>query len=684
MIKVLPKELTRARELMEQAKFDEALEIIEKYEKRDSITQEDQLSALLIKGGIYLYNRRTRKALQTYEVAYQISQDLGLVPETIRTLIGKAYIGFIGNLDKASNYVENAERKLTSIVGDPSTERLRRDLLFIKSWTLLLKGRIKDAVESARECLRLTEEVKLGNKLDLAATYSLFGWIYNFPGKRGKALDYAMKSLEYYKELNNTLAIADNYNLIASLYMAEGEYDKALQYNKLSLSIEGISGRTKLNTLTNLGNIYYFKNEINRAIKYAQQALALAEELNITDLLINLLVNLGYAYRIIGKYSLAIEYFERCVTLSEKWGLIVPMATSISMLVISYIDENSREIANRYFTRLSELYNQSKVNGTVNISGLYLGAKAYMLKTSTRMRDRVEAQAIFKELIDVARGDALIYALGSLCDLLLEELSLYNDPKILDEIIPLITRSLEMAEKARNYYWLAETKLLQAKLALIQMKFEEGRRLMIEAQRIADLHGLNLLAWGISTEHDKLLEQKNVWATAKKKEVSLSERIKLASTDQVLERIQGKRTVETPKEVEEQSTVLLILAEGGVLVFSYPFSDQWRIDEDLFSSFLSAFSSFSTEFFSKGLDRAKFGDNTMLLESVGSFSFCYLFQGQTYLARKKLSKFTEKVQNNQNLWQDLEKHYKTGQILELKESPPLKSLITEIFSSNLT
>jgi tetratricopeptide (TPR) repeat protein len=684
MIKLLPKELTRARELIDQAKFDEALEIIEKYEKEKSFTQEEQLSTLLIKGRLYLYKQRTRKALQTYEVAYQISQDLGLVPETIRALLGKAHIGFIGNLDKALNYIDDAERRLNSIVDDPSTEMLRRDLLFIKSWTLFLKGRMKDAVESARECLELIEEKKLGNKLDLAETYSLLGWIYNSPGKCEKALDYAMKSLEHYKEFSNIPAVADNYNLIANIYLTEGDYDRALQYSKLSLSIEGISGRTKLLALRDLATIYWFKSEINRAIKYTQQALALAEELNMTDILINLLFNMGYAYRIIGENSLAVEYLERCVTLSEKWGLIFPLAESYCTLIATYIDENSREIAERYFSRLSELYNQSKINDTVNISGFYLAAKAFMLKKSTRMRDRVEAQTIFKELIEIASADLLIYALGSLCDLLLEELSLYNDPKILDEIIPLIARSLEMAEKARNYSWLAETKLLQAKLALIQMKFEEGRQLMIEAQRIADLHGLNLLAWGISTEHDKLLDQKNVWDTAKREEVSISERIKLASTDQVLERIQGKRAVETPEEVEEQSTVLLILAEGGALVFSYPFSDEWRIDEDLFSSFLSAFSSFSTEFFSKGLDRAKFGDNMMLLESVGSFSFCYLFQGQTYLARKKLSKFTEKVQNNQSLWRDLENHYKTGQILELKESPPLKSLITEIFSSNLT
>ncbi len=77
----------------------------------------------------------------------------------------------------------------------------------------------------------------------------------------------------------------------------------------------------------------------------------------------------------------------------------------------------------------------------------------------------------------------------------------------------------------------------------------------------------------------------------------------------------------------------------------------------------------------------KFGDEMMLMESIDSFSFCYLFKGQTYAAKQKLTKFTEEVQNNMSLWQSLEQHYKTSQILELKESPQLKSLITEIFIS---
>ena len=91
--------------------------------------------------------------------------------------------------------------------------------------------------------------------------------------------------------------------------------------------------------------------------------------------------------------------------------------------------------------------------------------------------------------------------------------------------------------------------------------------------------------------------------------------------------------------------------------------------------------SFSDEFFSKGLDRAKFGEDTLLMETVGSFMICYLFRGQTYRAKQRLSEFTEVIHNTPSIPKTLEKYYKTSQVLVLKDSPPLKSLISEIFMS---
>ncbi|GAG84752.1 unnamed protein product, partial [marine sediment metagenome] len=116
---------------------------------------------------------------------------------------------------------------------------------------------------------------------------------------------------------------------------------------------------------------------------------------------------------------------------------------------------------------------------------------------------------------------------------------------------------------------------------------------------------LQLLAGEISKEHDHLLEERKLWESFKQEQASVAERLKLASINPVMERLQGRRAIEPLESSGQQPESLLILAAGGVLLFSYPFSDEWKQDDDLFGSFLSAFVTFSDEFFSQGLDRAK-------------------------------------------------------------------------------
>ncbi|MHA2269953.1 MAG: hypothetical protein ACXAB8_19325 [Promethearchaeota archaeon] len=581
---LVPKELVQARELTHQAKFNEALEIIEQFEKTESLSSEDKLFALLMKGRIYLSKQHTRKAVQTYDIAYQISQDLELIPESVNALIGKANVVFLGDLDKANSYISEAEEKLNSLAKDSSTQALRINLLLIKSWIMYYKRLYNEAAALAMERLKLIEEEKIGNKFDLPPTYLILGWIYFIQGKRKEALDYAIKNIEINKEISSSDGIAAGHSLSSTIHLFEGNYEEALEHCKQGLSVKGIAGRPKITLLRNSAVIHYYKSEMNKVLEYRQQAVSLAEKLNIRDLLIPNLNDLGFCYRVMGRILLAKETFERVLILSEKGGYFLEMARALMGLIWLYIGENSREDANRYFSRLSKLYDQKK--NEVDISNEYLFSKANLMKTSPRMRDHVEAQALFKQLIENPdeeneggiktlrrfSKENLVFDMGHLCDLLLEELSIYNNPDILDEIIPLMWKMLEMAKEMRNYHWLAETKLLQAKLALIQTDIEEARKLMVGAQRIAELHGLTLLASKISSEHDKLLTQIDTWDNYKNNNAPMRDRIKLASTEDVLERLQGERAVEPTESVDEQSILLMILAEGGVLVFSYPFS----------------------------------------------------------------------------------------------------------------
>jgi hypothetical protein len=143
--------------------------------------------------------------------------------------------------------------------------------------------------------------------------------------------------------------------------------------------------------------------------------------------------------------------------------------------------------------------------------------------------------------------------------------------------------------------------------------------------------------------------------------------------------MQGKLAVNPPELSDESPLLLLIISEGGVLTFSYPFVNEWNRDNELFGGFLTAFNSISDEYFSEGIDRVKFGQQTALMRTNEPFLICYLFKGQTYKAIQKLDKFTTLIENDSSIQETLDNYYQTGQILELKDFPFLESLIKGIF-----
>jgi hypothetical protein len=127
--------------------------------------------------------------------------------------------------------------------------------------------------------------------------------------------------------------------------------------------------------------------------------------------------------------------------------------------------------------------------------------------------------------------------------------------------------------------------------------------------------------------------------------------------------------------------LLLVIAEGGVLLFSFPFKADWERDNELFGSFLSAISSFSQEFLAEGLDRVKFGQYTIIMEPLATFSAYYVFKGQTYPAKQKLTHFTSLILEEHSIILTLDKFFQSNQIIELDDFPFLKTFIKGTFVS---
>ena len=123
------------------------------------------------------------------------------------------------------------------------------------------------------------------------------------------------------------------------------------------------------------------------------------------------------------------------------------------------------------------------------------------------------------------------------------------------------------------------------------------------------------------------------------------------------------------------------MSKDGIPHFTHSFQDAMDF-ELLFSSFLSAFNSFGSELFSNSIDRINIGEYRILINPLENFLFCYVILGQSYLAKKKLNKFTPGVRNDLVIWNALKLSVKKGKMLEMHNPPVLGKLVNQIFYEN--
>ena len=432
--------------------------------------------------------------------------------------------------------------------------------------------------------------------------------------------------------------------------------------------------------LNQMGFVFSAKGELETALKVCNETLQFIKEsvspYRYRGILANTYRCLGNTLYRQGKLDLAIENYEK--VLEIQWTGAVSIPWTCLSLVQLYLDKNSPKKAEEYLERLKEFQAQNYYP----VIKLYIQlSRARILKFNKRIQNLAESEKILKQLIEQATFTLVfrIFIIVELCDLLLIELQITDDIEILDEIDTFISQLLKIAEKQHSFSALAQARLLQGKLALIRMNLGDARRFLIQAQQMADEHGLQVLAQAISKEHDKLLGQLDIWENLNKIKAPISERLKLASIDETFDHLLEKRVLKTPELIEEEPISLLIMDRGGNTYFNHSFIENWDFS-DLFSAFMSAFNSFSSEVFSKSIDRIKIDENVILMKPIKMFLLCYVIKGQSYPAQQKLARFSDAIKDNPEIWKALEKSALTNEMLELNKPPSLGIIINEIFA----
>ncbi|MCK4382745.1 MAG: tetratricopeptide repeat protein, partial [Candidatus Lokiarchaeota archaeon] len=539
-----PKELIRAEQLVNEGKFDEALQIMKNFEEKGDCTSQDKLLSQLLKSKILgqqgLFENGVKLAEQTYKESIGLGKNL-LTVDVLFTIV--LFLPFINRLDEAFDIIKQVEELLKTLTHELQSDYVQREayLAYLKGWAYQVKGDYDRALEHYEHSLALREEI--GAKHDVAQSLIQIGLIC---GSYFGELDRALKCVE------RGLALAEEPTRSTSL-MANNKY-----YIGFGLSV--------------MASLYGYKGELDRCNVHNEQSLAIFKELNNKYFMALALNKIGDYNRMKGEFNRALECLEQSLALFSELGSLLFLANCHGFLIQVLIDMGDLERAQQYLHDLEQLNTRLK-NKQINL--LYLFNKALLLKASPRTRNRGKAEEILDLILEDEDSSfgLILEALINLCELLLTELRMTNDLEVLEEINPLIARLLDIAEKSGSYSILCETYLLQAKLSLLTFNIKKAKRFLTQAQQIAERISHNLLAKKIAKENEDLLKKLDLWEKLKESGAPMADRLELARLDEKIVGIVYNRAILTPQVTEEKvaiskETKICLVCRGEVFGFS--------------------------------------------------------------------------------------------------------------------
>ncbi len=329
------------------------------------------------------------------------------------------------------------------------------DVIILKAEKAVEKGEKKNFFELIGKAEKLFEENKM-ELLPKAGDISLSkGHYYSMMEvDYTQALKFYNEGLKIYKKNNDMQNIAEILIDIGGVMFYKGELDKSMLYYEESLIIcEKFGYKRGIAEIYNgFGILFSYTEDFFKSLNYMEKSLAVAKEIKYKIVIAASLVNIGEMFYDQGDLKKTGEYYERSLNEYRELQNIPGIGYVLLDLIMLYIELDYNEKLEENFSHLKDLHNKYHFLFKEVVHYFHL-AEALILKKSSRMHDKVKAEQIFKEYAGEDHVDFQLsfIALLNWCELLLYELSISNEPEVLDEIQEIIDKLLHLEEQQYNY-----------------------------------------------------------------------------------------------------------------------------------------------------------------------------------------------------------------------------------------
>ncbi|TAE00126.1 MAG: tetratricopeptide repeat protein, partial [Bacteroidetes bacterium] len=183
-----------------------------------------------------------------------------------------------------------------------------------------IEGNYGHALENLFKSLQINEKIKF--KLGIANNSINIGLVHAEQKHYDLTLQYYERCLKIKLEINEIYGISNCYLDIGDIYVKQKKYqDAIIEYEKCLKIRKQLATRSPANDMAQvynaLGNTYFLKGDIQKAIDFFSQAVDILKKARNTFNLAFVYNNLGKIYTIKKQYEKAFAYFKQALRLAE-------------------------------------------------------------------------------------------------------------------------------------------------------------------------------------------------------------------------------------------------------------------------------------------------------------------------------------------------------------------------------
>lgn len=237
-----PTDLILVEKLVHKGKYNEALQVVETFEKRENLTVNGHLMNHLFKSTLLNKLRRFEEGFELAKRALQMSHGLGNYLRAVEahTVMAEALCR-LGKLDESLDMISQGEVTLETLISEQSSNMSSEipsrvaSFNYLKAAIYELKGELDQALEHHQQVLSMRRRIITEGEI---AWFQDIGELYSETFSFNSLSEFLQQLSTLQEQTNNKQNVAASLNSIGTIYYNKGDIDQAFGYHQQSLTLQ--------------------------------------------------------------------------------------------------------------------------------------------------------------------------------------------------------------------------------------------------------------------------------------------------------------------------------------------------------------------------------------------------------------------------------------------------------------